>query len=103
MRLYIATQGQLMMAVAIGVLLIISALLVIVLITKFFQETVEKTSRDEQLVCRACGSKSIRSSYPSGLMDAMFSLFAWRPFRCDVCYWRFYSRRRDRRGPVAHS
>ena len=82
------------MALVIGVLLIASMVLVMVLLTRFFQETVEKTSRQEELVCRACGSKSIRLSYPSGVVDMLFSLFAWQPFRCDVCYWRFYSRRR---------
>jgi len=57
-----------------------------------FRHVLEKTSRDE-LSCRNCQSKSIRSSFTHGLVDHLFGMFGCVPFRCDVCSYRFYMRR----------
>jgi hypothetical protein len=40
--------------------------------------------------CPNCGSGEIRISFRSGVADRVFGLFSCEPYRCKVCYYRFY-------------
>jgi hypothetical protein len=42
--------------------------------------------------CPNCGTSDIRMSFPDHLLDRVFGLFSCSPYRCRVCYYRFYKR-----------
>ena len=91
MRFYVSTQSQLMVATILSILAILALALLLLFAIRSFRGMLEK-SAESDVVCRNCTSKSIHGSFPSGLMDSVFRVFACVPYRCDVCSFRFYVR-----------
>jgi hypothetical protein len=98
-RFYVAAQHQLLVVMTIGIMGL-TALLVL-LFTVFARRErpgISDGGRDgdgTELICRMCKAKAVRPSFRSGLMDFLFSLTGHVPYRCEVCYNRFYVRQAD--------
>jgi hypothetical protein len=57
------------------------------------RELLEKSAATD-VICPVCKSKSTHASSPRGFVDWVFALFAYDPYRCDICNYRFYVRLR---------
>ena len=99
MRFYVSTQSELLIFFSIVVLAVCAFVPTAWLLARFFGETLEKPAPGE-MICRNCKCKSIRPSYQSGIVDYFLAVFGLLPYRCEVCYWRFYARRSSV-GPAA--
>ena len=94
MRFFVATQSQLLLAFSIIVLAICALVPLVWLIGRFFGESLQKEeAASGEMICRNCKCKTVRSSFQAGIVDHSLGLFGLVPFRCEVCYWRFYARR----------
>jgi len=94
MRFYISTQSQLMVATAMGIVALLALGLIVLLAIRYFADMLDDgVPGHSGLSCRHCTSKSIHTSYPSGLVDMAFSLCGCIPYRCEVCSLRFYARK----------
>ena len=94
MRFFVSTQSQLLIAFGFCVLAVCALLPVLWLLARFFGEAVEKgTPAEGEMACSNCKCKSVRPSFKSGILDFFLSVFGLVPYRCEVCYWRFYRRR----------
>ncbi|HWB98695.1 MAG TPA: hypothetical protein VG672_18430 [Bryobacteraceae bacterium] len=50
-------------------------------------------------ICPNCGSSDVRISFIEGLLDRIFALASYSPYRCKICTYRYY--RKSSGGPGA--
>jgi DNA-directed RNA polymerase subunit RPC12/RpoP len=94
-RFYISTQSQLMVATVMSIVAFLALGLLVFFAIRFFGEMLEESVHSHsELACRNCKSKWVHSSYPIGFIDTAFGVFDCIPYRCEVCSFRFYVRRR---------
>ncbi len=92
--------------VAIGAaIVVIFALLATasLLLGQFTEALAYNAGASGDLFCIHCKSKSVRTSFRAGLRDFLMSMLSCAPYRCEVCYYRFYVRRQAAPGQRAAS
>src|SRR5689334_9732433 len=102
MRFYVSSQSQILVAAAVAVAAMMALAGLAIFAWRVLSESMQRTTLDDaELVCRYCKAKAVHPSFPTGILDRLLGFFAWVPYRCYVCSWRFYLHRPHSAGRAA--